>query len=70
MEAFALLRARGGAKVPARDAPARAPTQVVQHLLRELPPDATVADVGSGTGIFATEFARQLPSGKVYAMEV
>ena len=35
-----------------------------------LAPDATIADVGAGTGAFAVRFARALPQGRVYANDV
>jgi len=44
------------------------PEQVIRRL--QLPDDARVADVGAGTGYFAARFARALPRGKVYAIDV
>jgi cyclopropane fatty-acyl-phospholipid synthase-like methyltransferase len=35
-----------------------------------LPQDATVADIGAGTGYFAVRLAHQLPGGRVYAVDV
>lgn len=43
------------------------PLDVIRALaLRE---DAIVADIGAGTGYFATRLARQLPQGRVYATD-
>lgn len=33
-------------------------------------PDATVADIGAGTGYFAARLARALPKGRVYAVDI
>ena len=44
------------------------PHEVIQAL--RLAPDATVADIGAGTGYFAVRFARLLPKAKVYAADV
>jgi len=44
------------------------PHEVIQAL--RLAPDATVADIGAGTGYFAVRFARLLPNAKVYAADV
>ena len=44
------------------------PSEVIQAL--RLAPDATVADIGAGTGYFAVRFARLLPNAKVYAADV
>ncbi len=35
-----------------------------------LKPDAMVADIGAGTGYFSVRFARMLPKGKVYAVDL
>jgi predicted methyltransferase len=35
-----------------------------------LKPDAVVADIGAGTGYFTMRFARALPRGKVYAVDL
>ncbi|XXF77715.1 methyltransferase domain-containing protein [Myxococcaceae bacterium GXIMD 01537] len=52
---------------PSRDAWQK-PDQVVAALA--LPPDAKVADVGSGTGYFAVRLARAVPQGHVYGVDV
>jgi SAM-dependent methyltransferase len=52
---------------PARDEWQR-PGQVVQAL--KLATDAAVADLGAGTGYFATRLARAVPQGKVYAADL
>jgi predicted methyltransferase len=52
---------------PQRDAWQK-PHEVIQALA--LKPDATVADVGAGTGYFATRLASMLKSGRVYAVDV
>ena len=44
------------------------PDEVVASLA--LAPDATVADLGAGTGYFAVRFAAVVPSGKVYAVDI
>ena len=44
------------------------PEQVIAAL--KLAPDAAVADIGAGTGYFATRIAKRLPRGKVYAVDV
>lgn len=51
---------------PKRDASQR-PQEVIQAL--QLKPDAIVADIGAGTGYFATRFARALPQGKVFGVD-
>lgn len=33
-------------------------------------PDATIADIGAGTGYFAVRFARRVPQGRVYASDI
>jgi SAM-dependent methyltransferase len=43
------------------------PAEVIRTL--RLPPDATVADVGAGTGYFAVRLARALPKGEVFAVD-
>lgn len=43
------------------------PNEVIQAL--QLKPDAIVADIGAGTGYFATKLARALPRGKVFAVD-
>lgn len=44
------------------------PHEVIQALA--LRPDAIVADIGAGTGYFSMRFARMLPKGKVYAVDL
>jgi len=46
------------------------PSKVVEYFCREVGADATVVDVGAGTGIFAFAFASALPEGRVIALEV
>jgi SAM-dependent methyltransferase len=43
------------------------PNEVIQAL--QLKPDAVVADIGAGTGYFATRFARAVPQGKVFSVD-
>jgi cyclopropane fatty-acyl-phospholipid synthase-like methyltransferase len=52
---------------PARDAWQK-PDEVIRALA--LQPDASVADLGSGTGYFAVRLARALPQGKIYGADV
>lgn len=52
---------------PARDAWQK-PHEVMQAL--KLAPDATVADIGSGTGYFSVRFAHMLPKGRVYGVDL
>ena len=52
---------------PARDAWQK-PAEVITAL--RLGPDATVADIGSGTGYFAVRLARAVPEGRVYGADV
>lgn len=52
---------------PARDAWQK-PDEVIRALA--LKPDASVADIGSGTGYFAVRLARALPQGQVYGADV
>jgi cyclopropane fatty-acyl-phospholipid synthase-like methyltransferase len=52
---------------PARD-DWQKPAEVIAALA--LAPDARVADIGAGTGYFAMRLARQVPQGKVYAVDV
>ena len=52
---------------PERDAWQK-PHQVIEAL--GLKPDAIVADLGAGTGYFATRLANMLPKGTVYAVDV
>jgi predicted methyltransferase len=51
---------------PKRDAWQK-PHEVIQALA--LKPDAVVADIGSGTGYFATRFAHMVPKGRVYGID-
>lgn len=51
---------------PKRDAWQK-PNDVIQSL--QLKPDAIVADIGAGTGYFATKLARALPRGKVFGVD-
>ncbi len=52
---------------PARDVWQK-PHEVIGAL--KLAPDATVADIGSGTGYFAVRFAHMVPKGRVYGVDV
>jgi ubiquinone/menaquinone biosynthesis C-methylase UbiE len=52
---------------PARDA-WQLPDRVVETL--KLSPDASVADVGAGTGYFSVRLARSVPRGTVYAVDI
>ncbi len=52
---------------PARDAWQK-PHQVIQAL--ELAPDATVADIGAGTGYFSVRLAHMTPKGRVFAVDI
>jgi len=51
---------------PERDAWQK-PHEVLQAL--KLAPDASVADIGSGTGYFAVRFAHRVPKGRVYGVD-
>ena len=44
------------------------PHEVMQAL--GLAPDATVADIGAGTGYFAVRLAHLVPNGRVYAVDI
>lgn len=44
------------------------PHEVITAL--KLPADATVADIGAGTGYFAVRFAHMLPKGRVYGADL
>lgn len=46
------------------------PAKVAAFFAADLPPDATVLDVGAGTGIFSFALASALPGGRVLALEV
>ena len=52
---------------PARDAWQK-PAEVIRALA--LPPNAVVADLGSGTGYFAVRLGRALPQGRIYGLDV
>jgi SAM-dependent methyltransferase len=52
---------------PARDRWQK-PDEVIAAL--GLAPDATVADIGAGTGYFAARLARALPKGRVFAVDI
>lgn len=52
---------------PARDAWQK-PDEVIASFA--LPPDAKVADIGSATGYFPVRFAKVVPQGRVYGMDV
>ncbi|MGH8703578.1 MAG: class I SAM-dependent methyltransferase [Burkholderiales bacterium] len=52
---------------PARDAWQK-PDEVIRALV--LPPDAVVADIGSGTGYFAVRLARAVPQGRVFGVDI
>jgi SAM-dependent methyltransferase len=53
------------------DDPARDEWQKPDEVLRalKLAPEAAVADIGAGTGYFATRLARALPRGRVYGVD-
>lgn len=55
------------AGIPSRDA-WQQPDEVIKAL--GLPPSALVADIGSATGYFSVRFARALPEGTVYGVDV
>ena len=44
------------------------PDQVVAAMV--LTPDATVADIGAGTGYFSLRLAARVPRGRVYAVDI
>ena len=52
---------------PGRDAWQK-PHEVIQALA--LASDAVVADIGSGTGYFSARFARMVPKGRVYGVDI
>lgn len=52
---------------PARDAWQK-PHEVIGAL--KLAPDASVADIGAGTGYFAVRLAHMTPQGRVYAVDI
>ena len=52
---------------PARDA-WQMPSRVIEALA--LSPGASVADIGAGTGYFSVRFAKAIPAGTVYAVDV
>jgi len=51
---------------PERDAWQK-PDEVIRTL--KLPADATVADIGAGTGYFAVRLARAVPKGRIFAVD-
>jgi len=52
---------------PKRDA-SQKPREVIDALA--LKPDSVIADIGSGTGYFAVRFARMVPKGRVYGVDI
>lgn len=52
---------------PKRDAWQK-PHEVIKALA--LKPDAIIADIGAGTGYFATRFANMVPKGRVYGVDI
>ena len=52
--------------------PDRDARQKPDHVLAvlDLPDDATVADIGSATGYFPVRFARAVPQGRVYGLDI
>lgn len=52
---------------PKRDA-WQMPDRVIEAL--RLPPGASVADIGAGTGYFTVRLAKAVPSGTVYAVDI
>jgi cyclopropane fatty-acyl-phospholipid synthase-like methyltransferase len=52
---------------PARDA-WQMPSRIIEVLA--LPPNASVADIGAGTGYFTVRLANAIPGGTVYAVDV
>ena len=52
---------------PKRDA-SQKPREVIEALA--LKPDSVIADIGSGTGYFAVRFARVVPKGRVYGVDI
>jgi SAM-dependent methyltransferase len=54
------------------DDPERDAWQKPDEVIRTLrpPADATVADIGAGTGYFAVRLARAVPQGRVFAVDV
>jgi ubiquinone/menaquinone biosynthesis C-methylase UbiE len=52
---------------PARDA-WQMPTRVIEALA--LPPTASIADIGAGTGYFTVRLAKAVPRGLVYAVDI
>jgi SAM-dependent methyltransferase len=52
---------------PARDAWQK-PAEIIHAL--SLKPDATVADIGAGTGYLAAHLAHAVPQGRVYAVDL
>jgi cyclopropane fatty-acyl-phospholipid synthase-like methyltransferase len=52
---------------PARDRWQK-PHEVIEAL--KLAPDASVADIGAGTGYFAMRLAHMVPKGRIYAVDI
>lgn len=54
------------------DEPARDEWQKPDEVIRalKLAPEALVADIGAGTGYFAVRFARAVPKGRVYGVDI
>ena len=52
---------------PKRDA-SQKPREVIDALA--LKPDSVIADIGAGTGYFAVRFARTVPEGRVYGVDI
>jgi ubiquinone/menaquinone biosynthesis C-methylase UbiE len=52
--------------------PDRAREELPERVVAEmaLAPDAEVADIGAGTGYFSFRIARQVPDGRVYAVDI
>lgn len=53
------------------DSENRVEWQNTPHVLNSLvlSEDTSIADVGAGTGYFASQFSRLVPRGKVYALD-
>jgi len=52
---------------PKRDA-SQKPREVIEAL--QIKRDSVIADIGSGTGYFAVRFARMVPEGRVYGVDI
>ena len=46
------------------------PPKVVETLARDLEPDATIVDLGAGTGMFTFAFAKGMPEATIHSLEV